>query len=577
MSSFTTSAGDPDAQNDESAIGNVDYYAILGVTKEATKEEIKKAFKKLALTFHPDKFMDEKQRDEAQARFKEIKDASDVLLNDSLRALYDDFGAEAVKTQMNMQVGRKMQSNQDFLRDMFRMRRQQHQDYIMRRVDHTGNFMVLVNATNLKNQVKPEMSTISFRQSVKFPLTASSCVRLGFNALMNDGVNKASVKMTYERTFVAIAAAGYISLRVGWQGWSGRAGFSKTLWEKLHGDMSISFDEGEPRLRLKVTRQVTENWNAVFETNVTKTAPTIRLSAVTRPDLQWGALATVQVKMGSIESALRYSYQWSDRTRISAEVGYDNNLVEIIDNRGSAVVRRYGLANSFYFSGHAERTVSQLTSAHVGFTIAPHGVFVTPGFTRHGQTFSVPVMVNHIPTLQSGLIAVLAPMAIGLVLEAIILEPRRRKKRLAQEEKRRKQKEAQVTAAKARAEADCRLMADEVMRKREFEEDKGGLVILQAFYGRHPDAAEENLDLDDADEERSDRVDVTLPVQYMIQNSQLQISSGNSKAAFIGFYDPIPDEDKWIEIVYLYRHKTHRVLAYDLDALRLPLKSHQMD
>ena len=53
----------------------IDYYDILGVGKNATPEEIKKAFRKLALEFHPDRNKDKG----AEARFKEINEAYQVL------------------------------------------------------------------------------------------------------------------------------------------------------------------------------------------------------------------------------------------------------------------------------------------------------------------------------------------------------------------------------------------------------------------------------------------------------------------------------------------------------------------
>ncbi len=68
-----------------------DYYKILGVGKTASKEEIKKAFRKLAMKFHPDKNKDNKQ---AEEKFKEINEAYAVLSNDDKRKQYDQFGAE---------------------------------------------------------------------------------------------------------------------------------------------------------------------------------------------------------------------------------------------------------------------------------------------------------------------------------------------------------------------------------------------------------------------------------------------------------------------------------------------------
>ncbi len=70
-----------------------DYYKILGVTKSATQEEIKKAYRKLALQYHPDK---NKTR-EAEDKFKEINHAYEVLSDLRKRQQYDQFGSEAFK------------------------------------------------------------------------------------------------------------------------------------------------------------------------------------------------------------------------------------------------------------------------------------------------------------------------------------------------------------------------------------------------------------------------------------------------------------------------------------------------
>lgn len=65
-----------------------DYYAVLGVSKEATKEEIKKAYRKLAQKYHPDA---NKGDTAAEARFKEISEAHSILSNDKKRKEYDEF------------------------------------------------------------------------------------------------------------------------------------------------------------------------------------------------------------------------------------------------------------------------------------------------------------------------------------------------------------------------------------------------------------------------------------------------------------------------------------------------------
>lgn len=71
-----------------------DLYAVLGVKRDASAEEIKKAYRKLARRYHPDVNPGNK---EAEERFKEISQANDVLSDPEKRKLYDEFGIEGVQ------------------------------------------------------------------------------------------------------------------------------------------------------------------------------------------------------------------------------------------------------------------------------------------------------------------------------------------------------------------------------------------------------------------------------------------------------------------------------------------------
>lgn len=69
-----------------------DYYEVLGVSKSATEDEIKKAYRKLAIKYHPDRNPDNK---EAEEKFKEAAEAYDVLHDPQKRQQYDQFGFDA--------------------------------------------------------------------------------------------------------------------------------------------------------------------------------------------------------------------------------------------------------------------------------------------------------------------------------------------------------------------------------------------------------------------------------------------------------------------------------------------------
>jgi molecular chaperone DnaJ len=69
-----------------------DYYEVLGIEKSATEEDIKKAYRKLAIKYHPDKNPGDKA---AEEKFKELGEAYEVLSEPQKRSAYDQYGHAA--------------------------------------------------------------------------------------------------------------------------------------------------------------------------------------------------------------------------------------------------------------------------------------------------------------------------------------------------------------------------------------------------------------------------------------------------------------------------------------------------
>ncbi|GAB4338590.1 MAG: molecular chaperone DnaJ [Calditrichia bacterium] len=93
-----------------------DYYEILGVAKTATKEEIKGAYRKLAMKYHPDRNPGDK---EAEEKFKEVAEAYDVLSDEKKRATYDRFGHDGLRGGAGFGGGGGMHDPFDLFREVF--------------------------------------------------------------------------------------------------------------------------------------------------------------------------------------------------------------------------------------------------------------------------------------------------------------------------------------------------------------------------------------------------------------------------------------------------------------------------
>ncbi len=77
-----------------------DYYEVLGIDRNANKEDIRKAYRKMAMQYHPDRNPDDKS---AEEKFKEAAEAYEVLNNDDKKARYDRYGHEGVKSGYGQQ------------------------------------------------------------------------------------------------------------------------------------------------------------------------------------------------------------------------------------------------------------------------------------------------------------------------------------------------------------------------------------------------------------------------------------------------------------------------------------------
>ena len=94
----------------------VDYYSTLEVPRNASASDIKKAYRKLALKWHPDK--NPNCQDEATKRFKELSEAYEVLSDENKRGIYDKYGKEGLAPAANSSTGGRRRPRDPF--DIFK-------------------------------------------------------------------------------------------------------------------------------------------------------------------------------------------------------------------------------------------------------------------------------------------------------------------------------------------------------------------------------------------------------------------------------------------------------------------------
>ena len=89
-----------------------DYYDVLGINRQATDEDIKKSYRKLAFQYHPDRNKDKS----AEEKFKEVNQAYEILSDPQKRANYDRFGHAGIDGGFVTDIGECELTEGDFIR-----------------------------------------------------------------------------------------------------------------------------------------------------------------------------------------------------------------------------------------------------------------------------------------------------------------------------------------------------------------------------------------------------------------------------------------------------------------------------
>ncbi|XP_043987196.1 dnaJ homolog subfamily C member 11a [Gambusia affinis] len=550
---------------DDDEICNDDYYSLLNVRREATQEELKAAYRRLCMLYHPDKHRDPELKRQAEALFNLVHEAYEVLSEPQARAIYDIYGKRGLDVD-GWEVVERKRSPAEIREEYERLQREREDRRLQQRTNPKGTISVGIDATDLFDRYEEdyedmvggmphiEINRMHISQSIEAPLTTKDTAVLSGSLSTHNGTGGGTINLALRR----------VTSTKGW------------------GEVELGAgDTHGPLLGMKIFRNLTSRCFATAQCGLQFSSRGVRpgvttvlarhLDKNTMGYLQWrwgiqssmntsvvrdtkSSHFTIAVQLGIPHTFMMMSYQYKfqdeDQTKIKGSVksGFFGTVVE------------YG----------AERKISR--HSVVGATVSvgvPQGVSLKIKLNRASQTYFFPIHLTDQLLPSAVFYATVGPLVFYLAIQQLVIRPYVRAQKEQELEKQRESSASNIAKKKQEAEAAVLLMQESVRRIIEAEESRMGLIILNAWYGKF-------VTDNSRKHERAKVIDVTVPLQCLVKDSKLILTEA-SKSGLPGFYDPCVGEEKSLKVLYQFRGVMHQVLSGDTEPLRIPKQSHRID
>lgn len=549
----------------EAASSSDDYYAVLNVPKDASAEDIKNAYRRICLLYHPDKHHNEEAQRLAKELFPRIQTAYGVLSDPQKRAIYDIYGAAGVNAGYDLAPYYGTTAE---LKAEFEMRQRREEEE--RRLS-MANANVRMECTVDASQVfapslhgdEPrrgflalledvEVSSMSIHQAIDTQLSEDNTVRLEGALLSRNGRGAGNLSLTLHRQHqsdwfseLALGAGMGRSLTLKTQ---------KSFGSDMQGALEVSLHEVKlsanaigilPSFSALLFRTLSPHLLCSVKLHQSLTESHLTTSFVHHAGL---SNASCSVQMGSNKSALMLGLKRpltaTTRLRLACKLGLDS------------VGLSYGLERSL---GDRDRLAIALSID------TADGVTLKLKYTRMRQTYTLPVFLAEDFLPEAVVYGTAIPAVVYAALHFFLFKPLAARQAEQRKLEARRRNRALIAERRREAHAAVQLMQETVARRVQEEEVRGGLVIDEALYGELVTSADRPVD-------EAAVINVTVPLQCLVKDSQL-ITSAYSKAGLVGFYDPIPEEPKQLRVRYRFRGLLHQVTIDDDAELRIPRKS----
>ncbi|KAF9434353.1 hypothetical protein BGZ76_008146 [Entomortierella beljakovae] len=558
----------------------VDYYAVLNLSKVASEEDIKDSYKRLSRIFHPDKHSDPALKEAAETKFHIINKAFEVLSNPQLRAAYDEYGEEGLNTKW--ELGHKVKTSDEMREEYSRLAREKREMELESLVRSKSDISININATKvfrdqevlspfggtayakrnsggyLSALKRTEIMQIYMKNSFETQIGQRTQFIVGGQMTARSGMGGGNVVGTIRHTF-----SEKLNIEIGSSLLKPRIGVFKGTYSIdpltfITGTAQVRNFKGPAPLTLTFGRRITKgatgymtyrtgewaigSWGPVLERRREFSSLALGVSG---QDEDRGY--QVEVQTGIMESHLSVDHTWSlDRT---TKVRLGGSL---------------STSAGINFSIGGDRKVTEHTKVGLAVEIGlSGGVAFNLKVKRLGQSVTVPIILAAGFNPKIAFWATALPICAVAALDVGYVKPKRVKERAEKVQELRKLHADFIATQKKEAEEAVEVLRESTMRKKSQEQEKDGLIIIEAVYG--------NLN---AEPELGLTVDVTIAVQALVYNSQLTMPAGHSKTHILGFYDPCLGEKKQLRIKYEFRRRMHEVVVVDLALVAAPVRSH---
>eukprot|EP01134_Creolimax_fragrantissima_P006920 CFRG6920T1 len=536
-----------------------DYYALFNLQREATAEEIKSAYRRLCVVYHPDKHQNAEDRESAAQMFGRITNAYEVLTDTNKRAVYDIYGQKGLDA--GMEVVLRQASPNEIREEYERLRKIRQEEDLRRRTNEKSTVTMALDATSLFDPSRGnekdslltrlsdvEVGSVSMQGSLLAPI-GNDTANMTVNVSAYNGNGEGTVIAAYRHEapygFWLQGEAQVNSRSQGLTATIGRR-YNQTLFASLSGIFDRNRLGISPGLRALIGIQL-EPQTAGYLTYKAGLESSMSTTVVRQYD-HGNITATGQLGQPMfLQCAGVYRWNKDIKYRLNVQVGTSGLRFE------------YG----------CHRSVTRLNKIGVQLALDfLHGVILKLRFKRSNTNYVVPIQLSDDAVRGSIVWGTAIPFCAFYLLNTMIIDPWR-KAQSRQKKIELQAEHAQVIRERRReAESAIRLMRESVEQKMDTEDKNRGFVVLKAWYGDLKAPLAQQVDTDNPIV-----IDVTIPLQAMVKDSQLHLQA-NSKSGHIGFYDCCMGEDKQLRLQYRFKGQLHEVTVNDDEPLSCPKRSH---